>query len=122
MKRDKIKPTIEHPISFYYPTSDDWSPSFGQLPSYRCPDKIGFLCNVHISVYLYYNPDKVGTMPDGLIRIVVSGADDTMMGKETRCPISEYEAKLKEIRHWCDHLLPNPLTMDWLKTQGFRFE
>lgn len=96
--------TIENPIRFFYPTSDDWSPNFPR----NC---------VEVAVYAYYtsiDPNK------GMIRIVVRGADDTLMEKDMFLPESEYDNKLKEVQFWCNGL-PNPLTKEWLRTQGFNF-
>lgn len=99
MKRDKRQPRIETTIRFLHPTSDSWSPSFGQEHRYDNPPVTSFLCNVEFRVHLYYNPDKVGIITDGLIRICVSGADDTGMEKDIRVSVSEYPAKLEEIRY-----------------------
>lgn len=108
-KRNKIQTRIENPIRFFYPTSDGWHPNFPRN-------------TVEISVYVYYNPDNIAkSIPNGMIRIVVRGADDTAMDKDIRLHISEYEAKLKELRFWLENSLPNPLTKAWLKTHGFQF-
>lgn len=99
------KRRIEHPISFFYPTSDDWSPNFPR----NC---------VEITVHVYYtsiDPKK------GMIRIVVRGADDTSMEKDIFLPESEYDSKVEELKGWF-HKLPNPLTQKWLEIQGFSFQ
>lgn len=96
---------IKNPIRFFYPTSDDWAPNFPR----NC---------VEITVHVYYtsiDPAK------GMIRIVVRGADDTLMEKDYFLPESEYDSKLEEIKSWL-HKLPNPLTQKWLETQGFSFQ
>lgn len=107
MKRDKIRPTIETVVEMTYPTCDDWSPNHARN-------------TVAIRVHLFRNPDKVGRLPDGLIRTTVSGADDTGMERDIRCPISEYEAKVAEIHAWI-RTIPNPVSKAWLLGQGFRW-
>jgi hypothetical protein len=106
--KKKIRRRIESPISFLYPTSDDWSPNFPRD-------------TIRIRVHLYYDCYPVGTVPDGMIRISASGADDTGMEKDERLPMSEYDKRLEEIRYWCDNSLPNPITKEWLLNQGFKY-
>ncbi len=106
-KPKKLQRRIETPIYFSYPTSDDWHPNFPR-------DTVEF------RVHLYYNCYPEGTKPDGMIRISVSGADDTGMERDERLPMSEYDKRLAEIRSWLEHKLPNPITKDWLRSQGFQ--
>lgn len=98
---------IETPFSLTYPTSDNWRPNFPRN-------------TVEIRVHVYYNCIPEGTVPNGMIRVCVSGADDTGMERDERLDISEYESRLKEIGDWLAYKLPNPLTMAWLRTQGFK--
>lgn len=107
-KRGREARRIEHPIEFFYPTSDDWSTNFPR-------DTVEF------RVHVYYNCYPEGTKPDGMIRVCVRGADDTGMERDERLNMSEYEERLKEIRRWCENDIPNPVTMDWLRSQGFIF-
>ncbi len=109
MKKNKTasQRRIETPIRFFYPTSDNWCPNFIRN-------------TVEVSVHVYYNPLLTGTIPHGLIRICVTGADDTGMERDERLPIEQYETRLKEIATWCEYRLPNPLTMEWLRGQGFQ--
>lgn len=93
------------PIVFFYPTSDDWHPNFPRD-------------TVEIKVYAYHtsiDPAK------GMIRICVSGADDTGMNRDEVLPVSDYEARLKELKRWLDNDLPNPLTKKWLLSNGFQY-
>lgn len=99
---------IENPICITYPTSDDWHPTFSNG-------------TVEIRVYAYYDCYPEGTKPDGMIRICVRGADDTGMERDERLNMSKYEQRLIEIKYWLEHKLPNPITMDWLRSQGFNF-
>ncbi len=84
-----------------WPTSDDWSPNFPK----NC---------VEFRVYLYQKPRN-------LIRVCVSGADDTGMERDEHFPMGGYEARLKEIEYWLEHKIPNPVTQEWLLQQGFKF-
>ncbi len=104
MKKNKIQRRIENPISFFYPTSDDWSPNFARN-------------TVQFRVYLYYNciDDQ-----KGMIRIVVSGADDTGMEKDESLPVADYDKRLAEIRSWLENMIPNPVSKNWLLQQGFK--
>lgn len=96
---------IDCPIKFFYPTSDDWHPNF--------PGN-----TVRISVYVYYT----STDPKhGMIRISVNGADDTLMEKDMHLPEAEYESELDKIREWIK-IIPNPVSMKWLESQGFSFQ
>lgn len=88
-----------------YPTADDWHPNFPRN-------------TVEIVAYSYHNT-ILGA--DGMIRVVVRGADDTLMERDERLSPERYAARLEEIRLWLDHKLPNPLTQNWLKSQGFSF-
>jgi hypothetical protein len=98
---------IETPISFYYPTSDDWCPNFPR-------DTVEFRVHVFYNCYMSTKPH------DGMIRICVGGQDDFGMERDERLNMSEYETRLEEIRYWLEHKLPNPVTQNWLRTQGFR--
>lgn len=95
-------------MSFRYPTSDDWHPNFER----NC---------VNISVVAYYNPTKAAGLSSGLIKIVVRGADDTVMAKHISVPILSYDYELTKINLWFGKF-PNPLTQKWLLEQGFSFE
>lgn len=101
MKNNKQQTRIETPIRFFYPTADNWHPNFPR-------DTVEF------RVHVYYNDNK----SSGMIRICVSGADDTGMEKDIRLPPSDYPSKLEEIRHWCQYEIPNPVTKEWLLTKG----
>lgn len=78
-----------------YPTADDWHPNFPRN-------------TVEIVAYSYHNT-ILGA--EGMIRLVVRGADDTLMERDERL----------SPERWLDHKLPNPLTQNWLKAQGFSF-
>lgn len=105
-KKNKFSPRgIENPIRFFYPTSDDWYPNFPRN-------------TVEVAVHVYYN---VLDYNKGMIRVVVRGADDTLMVKDTNLPVAEYENKLAEIRKWIQRL-PNPLTKAWLLSDGFQYD
>lgn len=102
---------IETPIQFFYPVEEDWYPNFPRN-------------TVRISVYLYFNVKWVQKKrnTNGMIRIVVSGADDTAMAKDEYLNVSQYSNRLPEIQYWCDHSLPNPLTKKWLRENGFKLD
>lgn len=105
MKKDKRQPHIKTTFEFMWPTSDDWSPNYPR----NC---------VRFAVYAYHNPDNVGVIPSGMIRLCVGGTDDSQMEKDIRLPETQYEEKLTEIKLWIDKL-PNPVTKEWLLNQGF---
>lgn len=108
-KKKKNRTRIECPIRFLYPTSDDWHPNFPRN-------------TVEVRVYLYYNILWVHKREtNGMIRICIGGADDSTMERDEYLNESDYEGRLAEIRKWCEHMLPNPLTQAWLRTQGFQF-
>ena len=101
---------IETPIQFFYPVKEDWYPNFPRS-------------TVRISVYLYFNVKWVQKRDtNGMIRIAVSGADDTAMAKDEYLNVSQYSIRLPEIQYWCDFSLPNPLTKSWLLSQGFKLD
>ena len=93
--------SISNPLTFKYPTSNDWSPNF--------PDDM-----VEVKLYVYHNPD-------GMLRMVVRGADDTLMEKDVHVPAEQVDDKVGELAYWLLHSLPKELTFKWLKEQGFEF-
>lgn len=109
-KNKKNRSRIECPIRFLYPTSDDWRPNFPRN-------------TVEVRVYLYYNIQWVSRRDtNGMIRISIGGDNiNATMEKDEYLNESDYEARLEEIRKWCEYMLPNPLTQAWLRTQGFQF-
>ena len=97
---------IDNPIRFFYPTSDDWSPNFPRN-------------TVEIKVYVYHtyiDPNK------GLIRIVVRGADDTLMIKDEALSANQYDARVNELKIYLENKLPNPLTKQWLLNNGWQYD
>ncbi len=107
-KRSKTSPWFEKILSFFYPTSDDWYPNFPR----NC---------VEVRLSVSHNPDKVGSIPNGRILIVVSGADDTSLEKDWFIEeATERLSKVEELKIWLKFRLPNPLTKAWLKEQGFQ--
>ncbi len=99
------KRKIDIAIQFYYPTSDDWYPNFPRN-------------TVLVTVYKYYTSlDK----NKGMIRVVVAGADDTLMVKDYTLSEAEYENKMVEIKKWIQKL-PNPLTKNFLLQDGFNYD
>lgn len=108
-KRDKIKPNVRTVVSFTYPTSDDWFPN---LPRNT----------VQVSMFLYENPDRVGHWKHNHIKINVSGADDTCMARYEDVAEQNKEARVKELVFWLENKLPNPLTMEWLRKNGFQYD
>ena len=111
-KRDKRQPRIETIKQLFYPASDGWHRQYPRN-------------TVSVRLFAYYNPDKVGTIRDGLIRMSVGGNDNASMMKELQFKSSgspEFESKLKELSNWLESSLPNPLTKEWLKEQGFLWD
>ena len=80
-----------------WPTSDDWHPNFPRD-------------TVRITVYAYAT---------GVLRAVVADADDTSMECDTPGVPEGLHARAAAYVRWLERALPNPLTRDWLMSQGF---
>lgn len=70
---------------------------------------------------VYIDPDKLEPrLPHGLIKIIISGADDTYLEQEWLVSDeTERNNKIAELKRFLENDLPNPLTKDWLRKQGY---
>jgi hypothetical protein len=108
-RAEESKRRVLNPIHFMWPTSDDWHPNFQRN-------------TVSFNVFVYHGWDNTNDPHHkrGMIKINISGADDTCMAMYLReLPESEYDATVERINLWI-RTIPNPVTQDWLRTQGFQ--
>lgn len=109
-KAPKPRPlAIDLVREFYYPTTDNWAPNFPRD-------------TVRVALYMY--PPSLDRDRKKVVhfKLVVSGADDTMVARYSQVPVSEASAERKALTKWLDLRLPNPLTLAWLLSQGFTRE
>ena len=77
---------------------------------------------VRISLFLYSNPDGVGGIPDNQIRVSVYGTDSQSMVRDEIIEAKNKAERLKQIEHWMEYELPNPINQEYLVTHGFIYE
>jgi len=102
MTKPASKRLIGHLKPFRYPTSDDWSPNFPR----DC---------VEFRTHLYFN--EAGEL--SMVRICVSGEDDTGMEKDMPC-LDNSTDMLRSALNWFS-TVPNPVSKEWLISQGFHY-
>lgn len=96
-----------------YPTTDDWYPTFR---------------NGTVEIHVSLNPGKIykdKNKKQVLPRVIVSfwGGDDFYLVKSISCQtIQEAEKIYLEKLKWIEFELPNPVTQQWLMSQGFTKE
>lgn len=82
----------------HWVTSDDWHPNFLRN-------------TVRITAYAYAT---------GMLRVHIAGADDTRMERDTEGTMESLPERAQALVYWLEHRLRNPITQEWLISQGFK--
>lgn len=96
MKNKKIIITHEQ---FYWPTCDEWYPCFDRN-----------------TVLIRLSEQTIDN--NIFIRLSVWGADDFGMEKDFYSTLKEKNKKIKQLKNFIK-TFPNPLSVEWLKQEGF---
>ena len=99
-KKNKVKSVINTIALFNYPAGNDWGCLWERN-------------TVLISLKSF--------LPSKRIHISVMEVNDFSLEKEFfSATIQEFEQKIVELKFWLETKLPNPLTRQWLREQGFK--